>query len=171
MQIAHVAIDPQSGSNRVVLTGAGIASVRVGQILRCAAYRFNVVEVEKLYDDPGQEPSLVVLLAGSHRPLLGMQVHQSSEPLSVQETETAIRHLLMLPRLLLGMDSRAIRNRLDRLTSTEEVLQGDSPVAVAARALLQAARAAAEATISLPEQHRLEEALQHQPELVDWIVR
>ncbi len=171
MLIAHTSIDPDSGSNRAVISGVGIEALTPGQTLRCAAYRFQIVEVQRLFSDPGTVPTAVVLLAGLHRPINGMQVHLVSRPLTVEEVEQAVRHLVMVPRLLLGLDAATISQTLAHLITTEERLQDDSPLAVAARALEKVARATAEATLALPAQVELDEIGRVTAELTDLIAR
>ncbi len=173
MKIEHTAIDSNSGANRVVLTGAGIEELAAGQVLRCAAYRFSIVEVERTFlgttGNVDNSPSVVALIAGAHRPMLGMQVYLSSQPLSVEEVEAATRHLLMLPRFLLGIDASAIAASLAHALQQvgPDSANRNTQIRTAATVLQKIAELAGEATFRLPSGAHLDEAQRYQAELAD----
>ncbi len=167
MKIEHTAIDPDSGSTRTVISGAGATSLTEGQVLRCAAYRFTVAIVERLYQEAGQEPIAVALLSGTYRPVMGMQVFLVSEPLSQEELQSAIRHLLMLPRMLMSMDAAAVETALRGLcgSQSEHALHLGAEMRMAIDALARVAELMSEATMRLPGAFPIEMASKHQEEI------
>jgi hypothetical protein len=158
MNIEHVSLDIESGGYLVAITGTQSITLEPGSRLRCAAYRFVVVEVKDKFPDT---TVCTALLAGPHRPTLGMCVHFANDPLTVEEVQAAIRHLLMLPRMLLGIDCETLAQELEALKSTDPVM------IESVHTLWQVARAGVEATKLLPQSFKLTELERRQAEVVD----
>ncbi len=94
-------VDPRC--HRVVISGPGQSKINAGELLRCAAYRFTVVEVLQRYE--AEEVVVAVLrTSGKSQPQPGMVLHAADEPLTREELTRSIEHLVMLSRLAAGVD-------------------------------------------------------------------
>ncbi len=136
MKIAHIDIDPVSGKHFALIGGTGATELQAGMVLRCGAYRFEVIQRVREYTE-SPEPMLAVLLdCGQHAGGEGMVVHKSTEPLTDEEFTTAVQHLLMVPRLLLGIDVEGVLDRIARADgpATQEVASACNTVELLARA-------------------------------------
>lgn len=116
MKIEHVRLDPASGHTLTIIVGApALEQCKAGATLRCGAYRFVVESFIQHY----AEASIItvsVLLSGRNAPVEGMLLHGVDEPLTDEEFAAALQHLLMVPRLLMGIDAAGVRSRLEATT-------------------------------------------------------
>lgn len=160
MKIAHIDIDPTSGKHFALISGAGAPELQAGGVLRCGAYRFEVIERVRDYPE-APEPMLAVLLdCGQHPGQEGMVVHRHAEALTDEEFSAAVQHLLMLPRMLLGIDVDGVLARINRADgpATKEV-------AGACNTVEMLARAAQAALLRIPRSEAATEAQRYAGEL------
>ncbi len=113
MKILHARLDPTASTSFhfVVIQGVGAPDLGTNSLLRCGAYRFRVVKRVEIFDAP--VPTASLLLESTDPPTEGMVVHLSTEPLTQEELAIAVQHLLMLPRLLKGIDATGVHLRLE----------------------------------------------------------
>jgi hypothetical protein len=114
MKIDHVRIDPDTGHSVTIVTGIGAAEIQEGAKLRCAAYRFEVIAKIREYPEAAA-PTAAFLIKGDDAPKPGMVIHLEQEPLTDEELSAAIRHLLMIPRMLKAVDALKVGEALDRV--------------------------------------------------------
>ena len=134
IKVAHARIDEQTGLHFAVLVGPDAHSLKAGQCLRCAAYRFNIHQVVSSYPE-APNPTVGVLLQGFDEPVDGMVLHLVSEPLTREELAAAIRHLAMVPRMLKSFDAAGVVTALDSATFDTPELQRVARVARVVRDL------------------------------------
>lgn len=115
MKIEHVRLDPETGSYFAILSGLGVVEACSGSApgLRCGAYRFSVRQVVKQFPEASL-PTIAVLLDFVDPPQEGMVFHRDDEPLTDEELAVAVQHLLMLSRLLKGIDAHGVAARVSR---------------------------------------------------------
>lgn len=147
MKIENVRTDPETGHAVVIVTGVGADQLSGGDRLRCAAYRLRVIEKVRDYPEAA-EPTAALLVTGGDSPKRGMVVHPIDEKLTAEELAIAVRHLLMVPRMLKGIDAALVLRRIVDRSSTPEGL-----------ATLQSiAKVVLEATDQLPRDADLDHA-------------
>ncbi len=114
MKILHARLDPTASTSFhfVVVQGEGAASLDTNTLLRCGAYRFRVVKPVEVFAS-APVPTASLLLESADPPTEGMVVHLAAEPLTQEELTIAVQHLLMLPRLLKGIDATGVHLRLE----------------------------------------------------------
>ncbi len=118
MKIDHARFDPVSGFTFVVASGIGVEQHFVdSSLLRCGAFRFRVECFVQSYPECAV-PTVSALVSGVDPPQEGMVVHPADEPLTDEELAAAVQHLLMLPRLLRGIDASGVAERLASLGSS-----------------------------------------------------
>lgn len=137
MKIAHIDLDPVTGKHLALITGDGATELQQGAKLRCGAYRFEVLQRVREYPEAGEPLLAVQLDCGQHPGTEGMVVHLATEPLTDEEFAAAVQHLLMLPRLLLGIDVEGVIARIngsDGAPASQEVAGACNVVEMLARA-------------------------------------
>lgn len=155
MKISHVSQDPQSSHYLVGLAGHyRAADYPVGSELRCAGYRFTIVE-----SVASSEEHLALLVSGDDPPQLGMVVHPAAEPLTDEELAAAVQHLLMVPRMLKALDALGVLRRLEQVPDTETSEVRFAAIIVQNMAL-QVSR------LILPTDNGLQEAERYKAELL-----
>ncbi len=141
MKIDHSRFDPTSGFTFVVASGLGVKEAFVpSSLLRCGAFRFRVEQFLQSYPECAV-PTVSALVSGVDPPQEGMVVHPADEPLTDEELAAALQHLLMLPRLLRGIDVAGVSERLASLAASPNVMANHA-------ALLQALADLVEGTIA-----------------------
>jgi hypothetical protein len=149
MKIEHFRTDPETGASLTIIEGLGADKLRQGDCLRGAGYRFLVDRVVQTFPEAAR-PTTVVLLSGFDRPRLGLVVHLEEEPLTAEELQAAVRHLLMVPRMIKGIDYR----------KADEAIGGsvEAGTSDAARTVRSIARALQRMAPDLPSDAELEHA-------------
>lgn len=162
MKLAHVTLDPATAQHLALVTGEGIAAIRPRMILRCGAYRFEVLERAKEYPE-APEPTVALRLdVGQHPPHEGMIVHLAAERLTDEEFETAVQHLIMAERMLLGIDAEGVLARLQRAGMIKPIA---AQMAGVTNTVEMLARAVQAALLRLPGSNRAGEVQRYASEL------
>lgn len=153
LKIVHADFDPSSSTYVVAFTGERLVEqVFHGAQLRCAGYRFAVDEVVASHlDQP--IPSIVARLLGDESPQLGMVVHPANAPLTDEEMAAAVRHLLMIPRMLKAVDALGA---LRRLAKSADI--GNPEVRIAAIQLENVALQVSRILNALPTDRAMQQA-------------
>lgn len=160
MKIAHIDIDPATGKHLALIAGSGATDLQPGRALRCGAYRFEVLERVREYPE-APEPMIAVRLdCGQHPGQEGMVVHLHTEMLTDEEFAAAVQHLLMLPRMLLGIDVDGVLERINKCDAP-----ASKEVAGACNTVEQLARAAQAALLRIPASMHAAEAQRYASEL------
>ena len=162
MNIAHIQQDPETAKHVAVIVGEGARELLAGRILRCGAYRFLIVMVVREYPEAPAPTIAVMLDCGQHPGQEGMVVHLAVEPLTDEEFATAVQHLLMLPRMLLGIDVEGVLLRINKSDGPASVSQ---QVASACNTVEMLAHAAEAALLRLPRSGAATEAQRYASEL------
>lgn len=112
MRIDFARFDPDTGYTFIVASGTGVLEAcHADAVLRCGAHRFVVQSVVSDYPEQPM-PTVGLLVSSNDPPTEGMVFHPAHEPLTDEELAAAVQLLLMIPRMLKGIDSHGIARRL-----------------------------------------------------------
>lgn len=160
MKIAHVSIDPEFGNHIAIITGEGTQALHGQTLLRCGAYRFMVTSRVRDYPEAATPTVAVRLDCMQHPAAADMVVHLADEPLTDEEFAAAVQHLLMIPRMLLGIDANGVLKRLRDVDGPSNM-----GIASACNTVEQLAKAVEAALYKLPRLEAATEAQRYASEL------
>lgn len=172
MRVDSVRFNEETGRFRAVLVGPDVAREGLSRatLLRCGAYRWKLCEPLQFYEATDRSPpALAADLEGPNEPQLGMVTYPLERPLLNEEVASHLQHLLMVPRLLMGIDSLGFGERIAKLRAQGIALDPD--VAKSLEALEDLALEVTRLTDKLPALNHFTEADRIKPELLRALCR